>query len=132
MIVSVLLSRHMPVTRPPVGSPSERNPLAGDNKPGAAAVSRDMESIIAGHAATFPTALYWRLVATELMMADDFPLSILDRRISAMREKIHEMRGNLALLTGDERTKLSEHIAAEAKELDGLVAERNILAADAR
>jgi hypothetical protein len=66
------------------------------------------------------------------MMADDFPLSILDHRISAMREKIHEMRGNLASLTGDERTKLSEHIAAEAKELDGLVAERNILAADAR
>jgi hypothetical protein len=49
-----------------------------------------------------------------------------------MREKIHEMRGDLASLTGDERTKLLEHIAAEAKELDGLVAERNILAADAR
>jgi hypothetical protein len=36
------------------------------------------------------------------------------------------------LLTGDDRTRLSERITAEAKELDGLVAERDILAADAR
>jgi hypothetical protein len=65
-------------------------------------------------------------------MADDFPLSILDRGISTLREKIHEMYGQLALLTGDGRTRLSERITAEAKELDGLVAERDILAADAR
>jgi hypothetical protein len=65
-------------------------------------------------------------------MADDFPLSILDHRISSLREKIHEMHGHLASLTGDERSRLSEHIMAEAKELDGLVKERNILAADAR
>jgi hypothetical protein len=66
------------------------------------------------------------------MMADDFPLSILDHRISTLREKLHEMYGQLASLSSDERAKLSERIAAEAKELDGLVAERDILAADAR
>jgi hypothetical protein len=66
------------------------------------------------------------------MMADDFPLSILDHRISALREKLHGMYGQLASLSGDERARLSERIAAEAKELDGLVAERDILAADAR
>ena len=65
-------------------------------------------------------------------MTDDFPLSILDHRISTLRDKIHEMHGKLASLTGEERTKLSEHIAEEAKELDGLIAERDILAADAR
>jgi uncharacterized small protein (DUF1192 family) len=65
-------------------------------------------------------------------MADDFPLSILDHRISTLREMIHRMYGDLSSLTGDERIKLSERIAAETKELDGLVAERNILAADAR
>ena len=65
-------------------------------------------------------------------MANDFPLSILDHRISTLREKIHEMHGQLALLTGDDRTRQSERITAEAKELDGLVAERDILAADAR
>jgi hypothetical protein len=66
------------------------------------------------------------------MMADDFPLSILDHRISMLREKLHGMYGQLASLGGDERAKLSERIAAETKELDGLVAERDILAADAR
>ena len=70
--------------------------------------------------------------AAEQLMADDFPLSILDHRISTLRERIHEMYGKLVSLTGDNRTKLSERIAAEAKELDGLIAERDILAADAR
>ena len=66
-------------------------------------------------------------------MADDFPLSILDHRISTLRDRIHEMPVcSLPRSTGEERTKLSEHIAAEAKELDGLVSERDILAADAR
>jgi hypothetical protein len=65
-------------------------------------------------------------------MADDFPLSILDHRISTLREKIQEMYGQLASLTGDDRTRLSERITAAAKELDGLVEERDILAADAR
>ena len=65
-------------------------------------------------------------------MADDFPLSILDHRISTLREKIHEMYGQLASLTGDDRATLSDRITTEAKELDGLVAERDILAADAR
>jgi hypothetical protein len=65
-------------------------------------------------------------------MADDFPLSILDHRISTLREKIQEMYGQLASLTGDDRTGLSERITAAAKELDGLVEERDILAADAR
>jgi len=65
-------------------------------------------------------------------MADDFPLSILDHRISTLRENIREMHGQLASLTGDDRTKLSKRITAEANELEGLVAERDILAADAR
>jgi hypothetical protein len=56
----------------------------------------------------------------------------IHNRGSTLRDKIHEMHGKLASLTGEEGTKLSEHIAAEAKELDGLVAERDILAADAR
>jgi hypothetical protein len=70
--------------------------------------------------------------AVELTMSDDFPLSILDHRISTLRERIRDMHGKLAFLMGDERVALSEHIAAEAKELDSLVAERDILAADAR
>jgi hypothetical protein len=65
-------------------------------------------------------------------MADDFPLSILDHRISTLREKIHGMYGQLASLSGDDRTRLSERITAETKELDSLVEERDILAADAR
>jgi hypothetical protein len=69
---------------------------------------------------------------SELTMAADFPLSILDHRISTLREKIHEMYGQLASLTGDDRATLSDRITTEAKELDGLVAERDILAADAR
>ena len=68
----------------------------------------------------------------ELTMSDDFPLSILDHRNSTLRERIRDMHRKLAFLTGDERVTLSEHIAAEAKELDSLVAERDILAADAR
>jgi hypothetical protein len=123
----------MPVPVGRVGGSRERNSLAYDNKRGAAALSRRHGIHNRGSCRRFSDGGYDAgQSATELMMADDFPLSILNHRISTLREKLHGMYGQLASLSGDERAKLSERIAAEAKELDGLVAERDILAADAR
>jgi predicted nucleic acid-binding Zn-ribbon protein len=62
----------------------------------------------------------------------DFPLSILDHRISTLRDRIAQMHDEAAALTGDDRAKLSSLIEAETGELESLVSERNILAADAR
>ena len=65
-------------------------------------------------------------------MSDNYPLSILDHRISMLRERIHEMSNELLSRAGAERTALSERISAANKELDDLIEERAILAADAR
>jgi hypothetical protein len=65
-------------------------------------------------------------------MPDDYPLSILDHRISTMREKLHAMSHELAAQAGPARDELAARIAAETKELDELVFERDTLAADAR
>jgi hypothetical protein len=65
-------------------------------------------------------------------MSDNYPLSILDHRISMLREKLHVMSHELAALTGTARDELAARVAAETKELDGLVFERDTLAADAR
>jgi hypothetical protein len=65
-------------------------------------------------------------------MADDFPLSILDRRISSLRERIREMSNRVASREDAEQRGLRERISEANKELDELVAERSILSADAR
>jgi hypothetical protein len=65
-------------------------------------------------------------------MSDDYPLSILDHRISTMRDKLHVMSHDLVARTGEARDELAARIAAETKELDELVFERDTLAADAR
>jgi hypothetical protein len=65
-------------------------------------------------------------------MLDDYPLSILDNRISTLRDKLHGMSHDLAARTGSARDELAARIAAETKELDELVFERDTLAADAR
>jgi uncharacterized small protein (DUF1192 family) len=65
-------------------------------------------------------------------MTNEYPLSILDHRISTLRETIRRMSEEFATSSGEEHAKLSARIAASTKELDNLVAERDILAADAR
>jgi hypothetical protein len=65
-------------------------------------------------------------------MSADYPLSILDNRISTLRDKLHAMSHDLAMQTGSAREEVAARIAAETKELDELVFERNTLAADAR
>ena len=65
-------------------------------------------------------------------MSDDYPLSILDHRISTLRDKLHVMSHDLAARTGAERDELAARIASETKALDELVFERDTLAADAR
>jgi hypothetical protein len=67
-----------------------------------------------------------------LTMPDDYPLSILDHRISTLRDKLHAMAQELATQTGVARDDLAARITVETKELDELVFERDILAADAR
>jgi hypothetical protein len=68
----------------------------------------------------------------ERPMADDYPLSILDHRITTTRDRIRAMSGELASRSGEERSKLSDRIAEMTRELDDLIDERDILAADAR
>jgi hypothetical protein len=66
-------------------------------------------------------------------MSDDYPLSILDHRISSLRDKLHAMSHDLAAArTGPARDELAARIAAETKALDELVFERDTLAGDAR
>jgi hypothetical protein len=65
-------------------------------------------------------------------MPDNYPLSILDHRISTLREKLHAMLPELAMQNGVARDELAARIAAETKELDEFVFERDTLAADAR
>jgi hypothetical protein len=67
-----------------------------------------------------------------LTMPDDYPLSILDHRISTLRDKLHAMSQELATQTDVARDDLAARITVETKELDELVFERDILAADAR
>jgi hypothetical protein len=67
-----------------------------------------------------------------LTMPADYPLSILDHRISTLRDKLHAMSQELATQTGVARDDLAARITVETKELDELVFERDILAADAR
>ena len=122
----------MPAER--VGSSRERIYLAGGNKRRRrrSAGRHGIHNRGSCHGLLGSSYAAVEFAGGHITMADDFPLSILDHRISTLRDKIHEMHGKLASLMGEERTKLSEHIAAEAKELDGLVAERDILAADTR
>jgi hypothetical protein len=65
-------------------------------------------------------------------MPDDYPLSILDHRISTLRDKLHAMLLEFATQTGVARDELAARIATETKELDELVLQRDTLAADAR
>jgi hypothetical protein len=65
-------------------------------------------------------------------LPNDYPLSILDHRISTLRDKLRAMSQQLVTQTGVARDELAARIAAETKELDELVFERDILAADAR
>ena len=67
-----------------------------------------------------------------LTMPDDYPLSIFDHRISTLRDKLRTMSHELVTQTGVARDELAVRIAAETKELDELVFERDMLAADAR
>jgi hypothetical protein len=77
--------------------------------------------------------LLCRLLRTEpLTLPNDYPLSILDHRISTLRDKLRAMSQELVTQTGVARDELAARIAAETKELDELVFERDILAADAR
>lgn len=64
------------------------------------------------------------------MVADAYPLSPLEHRISVLREQLHATIRNAASLSGQERAQADALIANLANELDALVAERNILARD--
>ena len=65
-------------------------------------------------------------------MPDDYPLSVLDHRISTLRDKLHALSDELATQTGAARDELTARIAAETRELNELVFERDTLQADAR
>jgi hypothetical protein len=62
----------------------------------------------------------------------DYPLSILDHRISALQDRLARMSEDAARLTGEAHATLSAKIEAEKRELEGMISERKILAADAR
>ena len=65
-------------------------------------------------------------------MPDDYPLSVLDHRISTLRDKLHALSHELATQTGAARDELTARIAADTRELNELVFERDTLQADAR
>ena len=107
-----------------IANPDERDLLARGNK-----ASAVMETIDGRHADAAPRAT---IVALEVNMSDDYPLSILDHRITTLRDRLHALSQELYQAHGDQRAKLADRLAALSKEIDELVAERDILASDAR
>ena len=65
-------------------------------------------------------------------MTDDYPLAMLEHRISALRDRLAAALREGEGLTGDARAVHATRMADLARELDELENERDILAADAR
>lgn len=92
-----------------------------------------METITGVHAGSARAGLTCTSLRTEpLTMPEDYPLSILDHRISMLRDRLHALSRDMATRRGADRDAMAGRIAAETKELDELVFERDTLAGDAR
>jgi hypothetical protein len=65
-------------------------------------------------------------------MTDDYPLTMLEHRISALRDRLAAASREGDGLTGDAHAAHAARVADLARELDELEKERDILAADAR
>ena len=63
-------------------------------------------------------------------MADSYPLSPLEHRITALRENLHAMIRSSEKALGEERARADAVIANLTKELDDLISARDILARD--